>query len=370
MIWQKHRIAILSTEPSRAVFNPFTAKGNHRAADNGKLQLYDLDTGAVEDLVIKDWPKDRAFHPLGINLLETPGTANEAILGVANCPEGPCSIEMLRLQYDKETLRLKVQYVRSLEHPGITSPNAVVVLSENEVLFTNSFGVSPRTSKLLHTIEQSLSLPGGSGKLLTNSEGKITCKSLISKIPLANGLALSSDRKVLAVASTMGQYVSIYGVDDAAGGIMSSQHLKHRKDVPVGFLVDNLHFVERRHDEDPFGDASERVETDYTLLCAGHPSALEFLATAAKPLDESKAPSRVVKISVPHSVKGPPGIGSAARELFTKRGKEVETLFESKGDFFATSSTATAFETKEGKQAMLVCGLWEKGLLVCEDVAI
>lgn len=363
VIWERHRLAILSTEPSRATFNPFTAQGRHSEADNGKLQVYHLDSGRLEDVQIEDWPPGRALHPLGINLLEA---GDGVLLGIANCPEGPCSVELLHLAFLQESETIHARYVRSFTHRSIGSPNAIVLLSEKEVLFSNSFGISPRTSSLLNTLEQSLAFPGGSVKLLTaGGDGKVSCKTVISGIPLANGLALSSDRNVLAVASTMGQRVSLYDVKDGKSGIRSTRQLHHRKDVAVGFLVDNLHFAE--HKDNPFGAGSEAA--GYTLLCAGHPSALQYLATAKHPLARPISSSRVVKLNLDAA----PGAGSLcqqAKGLFSARGKEVALLFESRGDFFGTSSTAAAYTTSEGKQAMLICGLWQKGLLRCEDVAI
>lgn len=364
VIWERHRVAILSTESSRAIFNPFTGEGSHSEADNGKLQVYHLDSSALQGIKIIDWPDDRALHPLGINLLERRG---DALLGIANCPEGPCSIELLQLSFNADFQLVTARYLKTFEHRGIASPNAVVVLSEGRALFTNSFGISPRTSRFLSTIEQSIAAPGGSLRLVTSARnGNVTCRTLISGIPLANGLALSSDGKILVIASTMGQFVSVYDVLDDQNGISSSRQLKHREDVPVGFLADNLHFVEHR--EKPFGSGGETAS--YILLCAGHPSAFEYLETARHPLTAPKSPSRVIKIAIEASRPETPGLIAAGKAMFTPQGSGVTRIFESRGGFFGTSSTAAAYRTREGGNAMLVCGLWQDGLLRCEDVQI
>ena len=359
-MWRTLRLAILSTDPSRGTFNPFTGTGDHAAAYNGKLQVIDLDDDVRPpvDLHIKDWPEGLPLHPLGIDLLEL--QADEALLGIVNMTEKHCTVKLVRLHafYQPGEPRarptIRASHIASFAHPSLTSPNAVVVLSETAVLCTNSFSISPRTSLLANTIEQLLAIPGGSVKLLNRGPGETTCKTIIRGIPLANGLALNRNKDVLAVASTTGSYVAIYDVKDLERGVLS---LRSKVQVGRGFLVDNLHFV---------NDVAGEV-----LLCAGHPSAMQYLKLAkAFGKGGVTAPSRVVKISIPvHSSSAhAPGTKEWISSLFISQGQGVQTVFESAGGFFRTSSTAVAYTAKDGKQNMLVCGLWQDGLLKCENV--
>ena len=359
-MWRTLRLAILSTDPSRGTFNPFTGTGDHAAAHNGKLQIIDLDNDASDpiDLEIKNWPEGLPLHPLGIDVLEL--RADEALLGVVNMTETRCAVELVRLHafYKRSSPNgrpsIHASHIASFAHPSLTSPNAVVVLSETSVLCTNSFSISPRTSLLANKVEQLLAIPGGSVKLLTCSSGETTCRTLVRGIPLANGLALNRNKDLLAVASTTGSYVAFYDVKDLERGVLS---LRSKVQVGRGFLVDNLHFVD---------DVAGEV-----LLCAGHPSAMQYLKLAkAFGKGGVTAPSRVVKITIPSHSNSPaaPGTKDWISSLFSSQGSEAQTVFESAGGFFRTSSTAVAYTAKVGKQNMLVCGLWQDGVLKCEDV--
>lgn len=56
------------------------------------------------------------------------------------------------------------------------------------------------------------------------------------------------------------------------------------------------------------------------------------------------------------------------KELFTSQDKDAVTVFECLGSFYGTSSTAAAYQNYEGMDEMVVCGLFEDGILVCKDM--
>lgn len=366
VIWPQDKIAVFSTDPGRGVFNAFTGEGDEARAGNGSLKIWVIGSSAdvgVTDLQLQNWPEGRTFHPLGINVLEITGSGGrEAFLAIANCMSRICSIELVRLVYTDEGENgpsLSATYLHSLEHPSITAPNAVVILSESQILFTNSFGFPPRKSLFLNTLEQFLAIPGGSVQLLTydSAQKRTVCDKVISGISLANGLAMNKDMSILAVAGSTAHYVKIYDISNVENGITSADQVKLRRTIHVGMTPDNLRFL-----ESPL--ASGNIER---LLCAGHPRVLEFVKVAKNPSKAFRSPSKVVKIKV-EKPSAPSTIMSKVKDLFSNQDKDAVTVFESLGSFYGTSSTAVAYRSPGGMDEMVVCGLFQDGVLVCKSV--
>jgi hypothetical protein len=365
VIWARHQLAILSTDPGRRIYNAFTGEGDEVRAGNGSLKIYYLgsDPPQFYDLSIADWPEGRSFHPLGINILEVGGSGNsEALLAIANCMSKDCAIEVIRITFNASTSSsppIMASYLHSLEHANITAPNALVILSERQILFTNSFKYPPRKSILLNTIEQFISLPGGSVNVLTYdpAQGKTFCSTVIGNIALANGLALNKEKTILAVASSTARYVRIFDLSDISKGVTSKEQFKLRRTIHVGMMADNLRFC--KGEKSNFG----------TLICAGHPDPLAFVRTAKNPNEPYRSSSMVVKIKIPKS-SAKASLLQNVQDQFTLQDKEAVTVFTSKGEFYGTSSTAETFISATGETDMLVCGLFEDGILVCKNVDI
>lgn len=368
VIWPRDKIAIFSTDAGRGIFNAFTGEGDEVKAGNGSLKTWVIgseDSTDIRELRIEGWPEGRSFHPLGINTHDIPGTnGQEAYLAIANCMSKTCCIEMAKLAYSTSEAgspTLAATYLYSLEHPSITAPNAVVILSDKQVLFTNSFKYAPRRSLFLNTIEQFIAIPGGSVELLTYDtvQKRTVCNRVISGIALANGLAMNKDKNILAVASSTAHYVRIYHVTGADQGVTSAAQFTLRRTIHVGMSADNLRFCEPA--------TTEASAENETLLCAGHPRVLEFVKTAKNPDKPFRSPSKVVKIKVPRNAL-PLSTLQKVKELFTTQDKEAVTIMECLGNFYGTSSTAAAYDVGGGKEGLLVCGLFQDGILVCKDV--
>lgn len=373
VIWHEARLAIISSDPGRAQFNAFTGEGDEAAALDGQLWVYHLDTRRLAPLHISNWPSDRKLHTLGLGILEqasAPHSPNElhAILSAANYSQKAASIEMLRLTVKtglsaSEDFTVNADLIHTFVHKDLTSPNAVFPLSRSQVLFTQSYGASPRKHPILFKLEQLVAWPGGSVKLATlnESSGESTVSTLVRNISMANGLAMNGNRTVVAVSACTSHAVQIYDFQPPTNeaGSTTSFQLRHRQCVPVSFLPDNLSFVPN--------DYTGRAEV---LLATGHPDALDFLKTAKNPFGVFKAPSRVAKIMIQPRGHPRQSIATQAKSLFVESGKEVQTIFESRGDYMATSSTAASYLNAKGEAELLVCGLWDDGLLVCKDVDV
>lgn len=290
-------------------------------------------------------------------------------MAIANCMSKFCCIEIVKLVYSSESgtkPSLSATFLHSLEHPLITTPNAVVILSESQLLFTNSFKYPPRESLLLNTIEQFIAIPGGSVELLTydSVQKKTVCDKVISGIALANGLAMNRDKTILAVAGSTAHYVKIYDAVDVKNGVTSAAQFKLRRTVHVGMTPDNLRFFEHASHYTTDTPGTQAFET---LLCAGHPKVLDFVKVAKNPEKPFRSPSKVVKIKVAKKASSLSTVAKV-KELFTTQDEDAVTVFESLGSFYGTSSTAAGYRTSEGKNGMIVCGLFQDGVLVCKEV--
>jgi len=371
VVWHDARVAIISSDPGRAHFNAFTGEGNAATAKKGKLWILRLDSHELVPLVLEHWPEGRGLHTLGLGLLEQLSDSSgreTAILSAANYSQKAASIEMFRMSFEADSDHgpvVTAKWYASFVHEGITSPNAVIPLSEDAVLFTQSYGASPRKRPLLAKVEQVVAWPGGSLRLAHRDAGSSSSKPvvriLVKNISMANGIAMNDSKTILAVAACTSHTIHIYDIDglESESNPASSLQVNFRHSVPVSFLPDNLSFVpNERHDQ-----------SDEVLLAAGHPDALGFLKTAKDPLGSYKAPSRVAKVTIQSSRRAlHPSLFTQLVNLFREQGSEVRTVFESKGEYMGTSSTAASYRNADGKLEMLVCGLWEDGLLVCLDV--
>ena len=377
LIWESVGVAIVSSDPARDEFNPFTGEGDASTVEPGRLSVYDLETDDVQHIEIENWPAGKAIHPLGINIKETvPG--KEALLAFCNYQQKSASVELLRIKVsDAASQRITAVWLYDFTHPALSSPNAVWIHSEHQVVVTNSYRFSPRKNKLAFQLEQICGYPGGSVLTLTKMSlepehvSRTLSQVACSRIALANGLAVApidEDSYVAAVAGCTSHDVHIYEFGLTREGLIDKP-FEYRYSVPVGFLPDNLHFVLR--ETRPASNGHGEGIKHYTLVAAGHVSALDFLKTASTKVKKGFiSASRVVKFDVDPWKGGSPGVRNEMRRLFGEIGSDVEVVFESPGSFYGTSSTAAPYKTSSGKTNMLICGLWDKGLLKCQDVDV
>lgn len=367
LVWKEARVAIASCDPDRGKFNAFTGEGQEDLAAPGALWVVDLDTRACVRLEIDSWPEGKSLHPLGVGLrnITTDSTSEsdlEAILSVVNYGQASACIEMIRLIRRSATGTVQAVHLSTLSHPFLATPNAVVPLSTTSVLVTNSFRHSPRTSPALHVLEQFLALPGGSLCLLRQEHAgqPATCTRLISNISFANGVAINPSRTILAVAGCTSNNIHIYNVLHFPP--TRQDDLSFRKTIHVGYLPDNLRFVDNAHSPTPSFD---------TLLVAGHPSGLAFLRMAKSPEKPYRSPSRLVSITLEHAEPRVSAIRKAINGLqavLRMRDPSVRLLFESLGDYHGTSSTAAHFRSADNRDSLLIAGLFQDGLLILDDV--
>jgi hypothetical protein len=339
------RIAIFSCDPTRDVYNPFAAEGDPSKAQPGRLVALHLAEPRAEPYdIVHDFAGE--LRPLGVGVHRS-----QPLLAVANLNSTRASVEMFRLTIVAGKLR--AQHLRSLAHPSLSTPNAVVPLSEDSVLVTNSFCYSAHYSKLLNTLETFLAVPGGSVLCLTADADKdeAKCDVVARGIALANGLAISDDGSVLAVAGCLTSNIHIYNVyppllPDSHDTWMEGR-LTFRESIPAGFMVDNLRFV--------------RTDTHHLFLACGHPSGLDF-TKCAKTHGAQLSGTRAASVRVPKVVKG-----SWWNTMFTRVDERVTTVFEDNGRVLGSGATACS----DGSGGIIVTGLFDKrGPLRCASIEL
>lgn len=387
LVWEKQRVAIVSSDPGRPVYDPLLAPGS-QSAPQARLVAYDLESRRTGVVRMVDWPEGRYLHMLGIGLCDNEdGTT---ILAAANFGNGPGgTVEVFRLDYDatapSSVDAVTATYLHTLAHPDLTFPNAVVPLSAESVLVTNSLGGPLPSSIALARAEMSLAMPLSYALLVTRDpkakqptandptvpRTTATSRVWARGLAMANGLHLSHDGRVALVASCTGCELHVYDVNPPLRpGSTNPADIAHakftyREAMPVGFAIDNLSAVL----DPPAGD-----DGNYYFLGAGHPSLVDYSACAETKGKGKLSQSRVIAIKVPQKAPTTGLFTSAYLELhrlFTRVDPRTKTIFEDDGTEFGTSSTGVSFRAKDGATNVLVVGLWERrGTLHLSNVAL
>lgn len=232
-----------------------------------------------------------------------------------------------------ESAAPSLTYVRTLTHPRLLAPNALVPLSPSTVLVSQDHTFTrrlpPPLGNILPMLESLLALPGGSVDVLQFTPGANDPPSLVNAVPrvaFANGLALSPSTNTLAVASSSRAQVQLYHLPASSTVLLLP--LRRKGTVPLPFAPDNLSF-----------------SSSGTLYAAGHPN-FPALIRHAKTA-QATAGSWVVSVS---------GDGEV-RTVYQSKGGEGEGVLEA-------STTAVADE--DGGR-MWVAGLYAEGVLSCRS---
>jgi arylesterase/paraoxonase len=178
------------------------------------------------------------FHPHGISLLETD---QDTYLFVINHLEKHY-VDVFKM-IDPFTMRLIKRYSHNL----FISPNDLVAVSPDEFYITNDHGSSGMAGK---TMEDLLMLKWSNVVHVKKDD----YKTVISGLSYGNGIDVSADKKLLYVAETVGEAVSVY----------DRETLKLISKTDVWSGADNL-----------FIDGED-------IYVASHPKLFSFVMMAAK----------------------------------------------------------------------------------------
>jgi arylesterase/paraoxonase len=226
----------------------------------------------------------------------------------------------------------KATWKMTITHNLMNTPNSILPLSEDEILFTNDHKFPIESQRILSTIETYLALPGGSLIYLNTKTGS---GHHLANIPFANGIG-RLNKTHIAVSSTTLPAVLIYELSTNRKTVTLQQKLRPR------FYADNL-----------------RVDANGKLLIAGHPWIVSF--------------SKVSKTQQKYDLDGTGEVGllsekdrpRAASWVVEWDGNPEGVLKDLYiGDAFGTSTTA-ARDVKRG--VGFIGGLYDKGILVWKD---
>ncbi|KAG8749817.1 hypothetical protein FRC12_013208 [Ceratobasidium sp. 428] len=330
-------VAIFSCDPGRLKWNTIMGPmidPNPR----GGLWAVHYDSKSTQTpyaLELSGFPANADFHPLGIEVI--PSTEKPRVLVINHRRDRP-TIEVFRIYYH-EGSALMLTHEKTLHHPSIKAPNAMVAVSETAFYLsqdhTFTFRLGWPLNMFLPVLETMLALPLGrvSLVLFDTVQGVGQVQTIASQIPFANGVAISEDGSTLAVAATTLAEVQFYSRNQTSIDFVRS--------IKVPFSADNIAFA---------GDQ---------LLVAGHPYLPAFMALKKGKTDTS--PSWVSSISPAETNSGESWISRIAH------GAKVTDILKSDGSFLTSSSGA--FADLE-MQTMFVVGLYDgNGVAKCKLVS-
>lgn len=339
------RRLVLSCDPGRRAWNAGLDSTNDILPASA-LWLSDPKTLDMRRIELDGFPEDRTFHPLGFQA--SPAHSGKASrLFVVNTLHNASVVEEFTLSWDRPTT---AHWVRTLDLSGVPAANSIALTSDDTFYVSNDHHFSLQHAPVSNAIETFLALPlthieyvhvpvaGGDSRPMTTT--------VAGSIPFANGIALSPNSRLLAVASTTGTSVRIYVRHGPTNALL------FKDEILVPFAPDNLSF-----------------DDDGVLLAAGH---TDFPALIGMSQDKPgvRSPSWVISLRPTEELVDKVVWDSKAPYTASGRvppppsGWEMETLYQSSGNGGFASATTALRDARTGR--LFVTGLFEEGLLVCD----
>lgn len=352
------RLMLITCDPGRKSWN--TVMGPLRdPKPHGGLWVYSPTAGKEskpKSIVLKGYPEGHDFHPLGLDIFPS-HNGNASNLFVINHARQRTFVEQFSITPANPT---EATWIRTLTSKYFVSPNSVALTSPTSFYVTNDHFMTRRLpmpfGSVLPVMETVLGLPLTWVSHITVNENAQTESTVVEHtfaalgISFSNGIAISPNGKDVAVASSAMAYVYFYTRDP------ENNKLTPTYSVPLPFAPDNLMY-----------------DDEGILFAAGHPNFLSLTAVAGNKTD-AIAPSWVVSISPREQTGDKAGVllkeydsrapVSASTKAPAVISHEVETVFQSNGKLFSSSSTALR-DSRTG--VVYVTGLYEQGLLVCKS---
>lgn len=303
-----------------------------------------------QQLELKGYPLHKDFHPLGIDISPSVD-GNASNLFVVNHGRRFTTVEQFRMYPDQPAT---AHFVRSIVSKLFKSPNALALTSPTSFYVSNDHHWTRRllsvAGKVLPLVESILALPlafVSHVSMISDEPGAAVFQydHPLNLFPFPNGIALSGDGNTLAVASSSTAAVRFYARN------ASSNALKLKSTVPVPFAPDNIQY-----------------DDEGVLLVTGHPDFLALTKVAANKTET--APSWVIAVREREADEQPIGklydqkapYSAAVRAPVVQK-YEIETLYQSDGTHFSSSTTALR---DLASRALFITGLYDEGVLVCK----
>ncbi|KAI8973195.1 hypothetical protein BDF20DRAFT_914678 [Mycotypha africana] len=326
-------IAIVACDPARSKFNKVLKVNKLLPGElmtQGSIWKvnYAQEPGSIDKFSIKENNSITAdFHPLGLALDIHPTTGKKTLL-VVNLPHHSTStVEVFSVDSSNE-----LTHKQTIRHSKIYSPNSIHIIKNAQYraadgtpsfFFTNDHYFSHTLLKYLESFFFPLSNVG-----FYNARTREVEKG-VNGLMFGNGLAGTDE--ILFVAETSKRLVKQYKIGQSVDGQnVPHMFLDYATEKSFPMAVDNLHYV----------------PSEKRLLVAGHPKPLQLLRHAVKTADQDvdvKPPSQVYEWNI--------------------RNGESKILIQDDGSLYGTS-TSSAIDVENSK--LIVSGLYEQGLLICE----
>ena len=313
----------------------------------------------LRKLELKNYPEGHDFHPLGIEIWPSYG-GNGSYLYAVNHARARTVIEQFLLDPAAPNV---ATHIRTISHPWFISPNALALTSpdsfyvSNDHLFTRRL---PILGKFVPITETILGLPFSFVAHVTlnpPSSSPTTIKQHTIEapfIPFSNGVSLSPGGGELAIASTTTNRILFYRREK------TTNKLTFKDAVPIPFCPDNIrYYAPESHNDDTL-----------ELIVSGHPHFPSVVEVAAKK-PGAVGQSWVVSITktseasvgLIYDTQAPFSANEKVPSSAIPKGYIVETLFQSNGTGFSTSSTGLK-DSLTGN--VYISGLYApQGAIVC-----
>jgi arylesterase / paraoxonase len=222
----------------------------------GHIYLYDLNDENPE-LINLTLNLEIDFHPHGISVFED--SLNNIHLFVVNHVDNIHSIEVFNYKNEK------LIHNSTIKSPLLISPNDLVAINENQFYVTNDHGTA---SRFLKTIQDYLQISNSNVIFYDGEQFEISALGL----RYANGINISKDKKLVYVAETIGQKLSIFSRNDETNELRLSNMLE------MNSGIDNI-----------------EIDMEGNLWIGSHPQMLAFSRHAKD--ENNRSPSQVLKVT-------------------------------------------------------------------------
>lgn len=322
----------------------------------GNLWLIEFDGKSEKAVEIElvGYPRTEVFHPLGVRVWPSQDGSTSNMF-VVNHGRSRVTIEQFVLDPAKPT---KAKYKRTIRSKYFISANALALTSPSSFFITNDHLFTRLLpsflGKVLPVFETFTGLPLGfisHVSIYNEDSDAAVIRHTVPKfgIPFPNGIALSPDKRTLAISSSSYMRVQLFDRRQNANG---TEILKYATSVSLPFAPDNI-----------------QTGDDGSWIVGGQPyfPALVAVAEGASE-DEEHPPSWVASLSPRKagekvsSVFDEQASYPASRRVGASASHEIKTLYQGDGTVFG-SSTGGLVDSRTG--TFFATGLFQEGILVC-----
>ncbi|CDH50815.1 hypothetical protein RO3G_16757 [Lichtheimia corymbifera JMRC:FSU:9682] len=311
-------IAYTSCDPARDYDN--LVMDVHRPKEREEQgHVWRIDYMSDPPTVRKIFEGSTDFHPLGMAL------DKDRLYVINLAHHAPASVEVFEIASDAQLLR----HVQTIRHPFIHTPNSISLWgNDGSFFFTNDHHFIRGIPKV---IENYARIPLGSLGLYnaTSQEAYKVKGGLL----FPNGVECDKSQSTVFVAETYKMEVKKYVVVLQEDGKLQVSAAVDQIKVP-GTAVDNLHY--------------DSVSGD--LIISGHPKGLALIKKCQHATEQENVPMPPSRVVVWHTTT-------------THTQSKMETVFEDDG---TTYGSATTGATDHKNNKLLISGLYERGIMICD----